>query len=486
MDVNWQAQWGNYIVAHRTPAVWREYAEEAGRLLALNEWDEFIFYRDPSALSLTPKAVAEKAGKLAYEMVEDFRLFGIEMFRDYADQHYGTPAERKIWISEFINAYTKQMDAQVDALIPEKLSKNLDLFCTLLSWIRIDLDHGSGRAQDYNLRLAGKKAPEEPEKPEKPKYRPSRKELHDLAVRRGKRLIEDEWKKFLRRESDGAGFRTSMLHFGVSFGRGDDGWYVPDLDRDYFIEVMVETFQKELGKKALELAPATAWKNSYLICSLYEKLLAQGAQKKKGDEHYRGFWGKRNRSNYEQEREREAWKTSEREKIRKELEKEATKAAKSGKAKMSGPADREALVIVHLSSLDAFTAEDSEEGKLLGERLAMAILKHQGPIIIIDQGWETGYRESRPREEILRQIEGRDDLVANIAWIRFDEAEEDWDEFYPKLHQALEEAGATSAIIGGIWFNKSLSSGCATAVYKNLRKRMPTTVDEDLVGCEAQ
>lgn len=326
MDVDWQSQWGNYIVTHRTPENWKEYGQETGQLLAQNEWDEFLFYRIASDLSLTEKSVDKKADRLAREMVDDFRLYGIEMFRDYGDQHHGTPAERKIWVAAFTKAYSETLDSYIASLIPQKLVKNLDRFCNLLSWMRMDMDRGDGRGEDFGLRLSGKRP--ESEKPGKEKYRPTRKELHDLAVKSAKRKIESAWKSFMARKTDGSDFRTSMLHYGVHFR--DSEWYVSDLERDYFNEVLVETFQDELGKKALELAPQSAWENSYLICTIYDRMLELSPPKKKDESSgsHKGFWARRLREGLEVERERRTWQEAEREKIRKQLEKEAAKAAK--------------------------------------------------------------------------------------------------------------------------------------------------------------
>ena len=326
MDVDWQSQWGNYIVTHRTPENWKEYGRETGELLALNEWDEFLFYRIANDLSLTEKSVDEKADHLAREMVDDFRMFGIEMHRDYTGQNHGTPAERKLWVTAFTKAYSETLDGLVASMIPQKLVKNLDRFCNLLSWMRMGMDHGSGRGEEYGIRLSGKKA--EPEKPERQKYKPTRKELHDLAVKSAKRKIESARKSFMARKTDGSDFRTSMLHYGVSFR--DSEWQVSDLERDYFNEVLVETFQDELGKKALELAPQSAWENSYLICTIYDRMLELNPPKKKDEASgsHKGFWARTQRESYETQRERRIWQEAEREKIRKQLEKEAAKAAK--------------------------------------------------------------------------------------------------------------------------------------------------------------
>src|SRR3989304_1124535 len=118
--------------------------------------------------------------------------------------------------------------------------------------------------------------------------------------------------------------------------------------------------------------------------------------------------------------------------------KERSTAKMSGSSTQAGP---QALVIVHLSSLDAYTDYAEQftpgEGELLGERLTQAILEHQGPVIIVDQGWELGPRPSRPRARLLEEISRRQDIV----WIRFDEATDRWEDFFPQLYAVLDEVG---------------------------------------------
>lgn len=147
----------------------------------------------------------------------------------------------------------------------------------------------------------------------------------------------------------------------------------------------------------------------------------------------------------------------------------------------------EALIIVHLSSLDAYTSFMREEsghkahGEELGQELTKAILNHPGPVYIIDQGWDVGYRESAPREELLEKIKGRKD----IRWLHFDEAESGWDDFLPYFKRRLDREGITSAVLGGIWYDPEEESGCVTEVLKNLREIMPVRVDPSIVGCES-
>lgn len=487
MDTDWESHWGNFLVTHRTLENWRKYGEEAGHLLAENEWDEFVFYRDASSLALTPSAVDKKVEWAIAEFTA-LRLFGSKMHAEYGGKAGATPAELKIWVKAFRQAYTETIEAHVDELIPEKLKKNLDLFCNLLSWMRVDLDHGGGHAAQYGLTIAGRKKEVEPQKePPKPTYKPTKKEMLDYISENAQQKVDSAWKGYMARKSDGAGFRTSMMHFSFAFPRN---WDTDEVDFTTGAYLFEKAFVKALGDRALELAPVSAWKNAYLICTLYDQMLAQAPGRKKSGEgaHHRGFWAKENRKNSDEGVQRRKLEQEIREKVQKDLEKEAKQKEKQAahqKPKMGGnvvtAVPPQALVIVHLSSLDSYTDyAGSEEGKLLGERLTRAILGHDGPVIIVDQGWETGYRPSRPRETLLEEIQPRRDII----WIQFDEAGESWDDFFPKLYAALDQVGARSAVVGGVWYEPSLHTGCATFVYLNLRQRMPTVVDEDLVGCE--
>lgn len=149
---------------------------------------------------------------------------------------------------------------------------------------------------------------------------------------------------------------------------------------------------------------------------------------------------------------------------------------------------RQALVVVHLSSLDSYTYTDYEaegdysKGEALGLNLTEAILNHEGPVYIVDQGWEPDRRESRPRAALLEQIVERDD----IRWIHFDEADEEWDDFEREIVAALRKDRVTSVVVGGVWYDPEQKEGCATETYFRLKKHFKNTrVDKDLVGCES-
>lgn len=171
----------------------------------------------------------------------------------------------------------------------------------------------------------------------------------------------------------------------------------------------------------------------------------------------------------------------------------------------------ESLVIIHLSSLDSYAdmeyeaTEDREGSYDLAFRMADAVLKHQGPVFIVDQGWYGLGRESRPRWWFLDEIgvrrEGGMDYVQwqekvdelkmveqrgperDITWIKFDEQYSEWDKFLNLLKRVLKKVKTAKVVLGGLFFEHDLSEGCVTATYQFLKKLFPTEVALDLVGC---
>jgi len=145
--------------------------------------------------------------------------------------------------------------------------------------------------------------------------------------------------------------------------------------------------------------------------------------------------------------------------------------------------EKEALVIVHLSSLDSYThtakeAGDKSLGDLLADALIEEIRKHKGPVYIVDQGWDPDRPESAPRLRVLNSLKRK------VTWIHFDEADQDWDDFDRDVFRILERDGVDRVVLAGIWYRKDLSSGCVTEAYFRLQKRFPTRVNERICGLE--
>lgn len=152
----------------------------------------------------------------------------------------------------------------------------------------------------------------------------------------------------------------------------------------------------------------------------------------------------------------------------------------------------EALVIVHLSSLDSYTAMELDAGGdgsrawRLATGLASAVRKHKGPVVVVDQEWSFGpSRHSAPRKDVLQAMTERSPSLGPIEVMHFDEDYQAWGPFLRRLRKMLKDLKVKSAVVGGIWYDYELQSGCATHVFLDLRKILPTRVDGDLVGCES-
>jgi len=133
-----------------------------------------------------------------------------------------------------------------------------------------------------------------------------------------------------------------------------------------------------------------------------------------------------------------------------------------------------ALVVVHLSSVDSYAWQVGQEaGERLARSIVEAVRKHRGPVYIVDQGWDG------PLESTIKRA------IADVpvTWMRFDEEVQEWDEFLPRLKRRLTRDGVTRAVVGGVWYDPTLETGCATRVYLYLLRALPTEVDRSIVGC---
>lgn len=159
------------------------------------------------------------------------------------------------------------------------------------------------------------------------------------------------------------------------------------------------------------------------------------------------------------------------------------------------PNPKEALVLIHLSSLDSFTdmerevTGDSELGFDLAFRIVRTIEKFKGPIFVGDQDWDFVGRESRPRARLMDGIEqlskrGPREWTPRITWVHFDEqeeGEEGWRKFLAELDRWLKKNKITRVSLGGLFYEDEKYSGCVNTVFDHLIEKLPVKIDLEVV-----
>jgi hypothetical protein len=146
----------------------------------------------------------------------------------------------------------------------------------------------------------------------------------------------------------------------------------------------------------------------------------------------------------------------------------------------------QALVIVHLSSLDAFTYEYGfANGAEVACQLTFAIQAHAGLVVVLDQGWPFNGETSDPRQLVLKTLEKHPQVI----WFSHSEDTpvdfDPWDQPMQQLGNLLHDHGITSVILGGCFASKDDTQGCVNATQKALEmQRFVCQIDEDLCAFE--
>lgn len=141
-----------------------------------------------------------------------------------------------------------------------------------------------------------------------------------------------------------------------------------------------------------------------------------------------------------------------------------------------------ALLILDLSSLDAYTDLcGSAAGEALGYVLEDAVEHTTCMVFLTDQEWEYSGRASRPRQHFHEVTQNRTDIVR----IHFDEDTEEWAQLAERLGTLFRERQISRVILGGLWATTDGSSGGVNEAKKLLEKQGFTcSIDQNLCGME--
>lgn len=140
----------------------------------------------------------------------------------------------------------------------------------------------------------------------------------------------------------------------------------------------------------------------------------------------------------------------------------------------------EALLIVHLSSLDAYTdANGQEQGMLLGSTIAHVITTYPACIFVTDQEWEFLGRQCQPRQIVEEALHEHSQVIR----FHHDESEDDWEEAMGRLGALLRARGIERLTIGGTWASEDGPEGCVNETERLLKRQgFLCTIDTSICG----
>lgn len=141
---------------------------------------------------------------------------------------------------------------------------------------------------------------------------------------------------------------------------------------------------------------------------------------------------------------------------------------------------KKALVIIHLSSLDAYAeAAGSDKAFELAQRIRKRVDAFRGPVVVVDQGWPRS-KFSKPRENLHKHLYFRN----HVEIIPFEDREQDWRLFLERLRDHLLDNGVTNVELGGVWYSPSNPDEGAVGDAERVldESKLLVSVNKDLVG----
>lgn len=253
-------RWGNRLVVNRSLDIWREYGAATAIFELQKEWSRFLFRRDARDLALVPKRVAALANKIFdHEMLDGIPISGHDMWQKYRDERGVSSREKNAWLEAFTEAYTGQIEEYISDLIPKELDGKLEIFCSLVSAVATHAEAGHD-PDDFGITLGRKM-------PEIVKYHPRKALIIQEAKREGTSEAKLHWGWQM-------GPNPHMIRY-MRFIHPPQEWIVNASEEDLYEHVYTDSYFKLLRKNIEKLIPAKAWKNAFLICSLFDEMEAQ-------------------------------------------------------------------------------------------------------------------------------------------------------------------------------------------------------------------
>jgi hypothetical protein len=138
-----------------------------------------------------------------------------------------------------------------------------------------------------------------------------------------------------------------------------------------------------------------------------------------------------------------------------------------------------ALVIVHLSSLDAYADMFGlDKAQELAEKMADSVIRHQGPVFVIDQKWPYNEPYSIPRIWFVRNIQ----LQTDAKFVHFRDDREEYGFFLRTLGRKLDAEDVGTVVVGGLWHGDE-NIGCVSETAEFLKDYFTVRINPRIVGC---
>lgn len=267
-------RWANRLVINRSLDIWREYGAATALFELQKAWSRFLFSRDARDLNLVPKRVIQQANHIFdHEMNGGLPISGQEMWERHREDRGISAREKNVWLDGFTQAYTEQVEELISEVIPKELDGKLEIFCSLVSAIATHLQSGYD-PDDFGISL-GKKMPEIV------KYQPRKAQIIQEAKREGASEARLHWSWQIAPD-------PYMIRF-MSFIHPPHEWIVNASEEDLYEKVYTDSYFALLRKNIDKFIPRKAWKNAFLICSLFDEMQAQKNIGRR-DAHQKGWY----------------------------------------------------------------------------------------------------------------------------------------------------------------------------------------------------
>lgn len=147
---------------------------------------------------------------------------------------------------------------------------------------------------------------------------------------------------------------------------------------------------------------------------------------------------------------------------------------------------QEALIIVHLSSIDSYVDYYGvEAAQHLINDLRLAIVQHvAGPVIVMDQGWTEISEDARILRQMVLDMQA---IYPALVLFHHDEMCDisPWQDGMRDLARLFRKLQVSRARLGGLWTSESGVTGCVHEVQRQLRARnIPCYVDRAICAQE--